>query len=570
VTGQADPNWVNPIAQPLARAEDHGPPAGGARRSRIRVRAVPQEPRGGGGLERPVLQPPPVAGEDTAEEREIDGFGTVYVSRGSLITMTRHAVGSPRDEVGGFLLGRIGRSHRGDFTSVVHALPAIQARGHATALEIPPSAFAMLHAELERTPDLRCVGWYHTHPGLGIFLSHYDQFLHSSWFNGDGQIALVGDHTRYRFGIFTASDGRPVSPNGPQASVDMLRAPRPAKGPSPAPVSSPSARSAGAGAPDAGAPDAGAGAPDAGAPDVGARDDRARDDRARDGRAAGTAEQLPPRRAGTQTSVRPVPGGPNPAEPRTGYRRLLPVPVLRQGNGRRPAVRDSAATYGAPPATGSVPVDQHRGRVRISGPGGPRPARPAPARPAPPGRPPGQVFRTSPDMRAAVLAGLGVVAVLGTFVLVPMLREDHRATGSAQPSGSGDAVVVGPPTGAAAGAGHAACTAEELSAHVDRGDDGRPLLVVESTRHCRLKGVLTVTALRAGAPAADRTPAVRHTVDVEVNGAEHPSKVQLAWGQELGVEDCRDPGRFQITLQPADSADEERIPLTPDCTATGS
>ena len=37
------------------------------------------------------------------------------------------------------------------------------------------------------------VGWHHTHPGYGIFLSGYDQFIHNNFFNVPGMFALVVD-----------------------------------------------------------------------------------------------------------------------------------------------------------------------------------------------------------------------------------------------------------------------------------------------------------------------------------------------------------------------------------------
>ena len=40
-------------------------------------------------------------------------------------------------------------------------------------------------------PDAKIVGWYHTHPSMGVFLSHYDTWLHSNFFPEPWQVALV-------------------------------------------------------------------------------------------------------------------------------------------------------------------------------------------------------------------------------------------------------------------------------------------------------------------------------------------------------------------------------------------
>lgn len=37
------------------------------------------------------------------------------------------------------------------------------------------------------------VGWIHTHPDFGIFLSEYDKFIHQNFFNEDYQVAYVVD-----------------------------------------------------------------------------------------------------------------------------------------------------------------------------------------------------------------------------------------------------------------------------------------------------------------------------------------------------------------------------------------
>ncbi len=56
-------------------------------------------------------------------------------------------------------------------------------------------------------PDLRIVGWYHTHPGHGIFLSEMDIFLHESFFGLPWQTAFVYDPRSGDEGFFGAEGG---------------------------------------------------------------------------------------------------------------------------------------------------------------------------------------------------------------------------------------------------------------------------------------------------------------------------------------------------------------------------
>jgi proteasome lid subunit RPN8/RPN11 len=60
-----------------------------------------------------------------------------------------------------------------------------------------------LHAEMdEHYPDKQIVGWYHTHPGMGVFLSPYDTWLHHHFFPEPWQVALVIDPHSATGGFF--------------------------------------------------------------------------------------------------------------------------------------------------------------------------------------------------------------------------------------------------------------------------------------------------------------------------------------------------------------------------------
>lgn len=60
----------------------------------------------------------------------------------------------------------------------------------------------------DKFEDQRIVGWYHTHPNFGIFLSEMDLFIHEQFFNLDWQIAYVFDPIRDEDGLFTWQDGK--------------------------------------------------------------------------------------------------------------------------------------------------------------------------------------------------------------------------------------------------------------------------------------------------------------------------------------------------------------------------
>ena len=105
-----------------------------------------------------------------------------------------HSASEPDVEVGGALVGQwcADRDSRQQFVVVEHVLPARYTRRGSVYLTFTQDTIVAFHKELEkRYPNKKIVGWYHTHPRMGIFLSHYDTFLHNHFFPEPWQVALV-------------------------------------------------------------------------------------------------------------------------------------------------------------------------------------------------------------------------------------------------------------------------------------------------------------------------------------------------------------------------------------------
>ena len=105
-------------------------------------------------------------------------------------------------EVGGFLLGGLYQDRR-RYVELRHFLPARDAQSRAASLTFTHETWAMLHREAPRRyPDDVVLGWHHTHPGFGVFLSGYDLFIHRNFFHQNWQIAMVVDPKRQELGFF--------------------------------------------------------------------------------------------------------------------------------------------------------------------------------------------------------------------------------------------------------------------------------------------------------------------------------------------------------------------------------
>jgi proteasome lid subunit RPN8/RPN11 len=60
-------------------------------------------------------------------------------------------------------------------------------------------------------PDLQLVGWYHSHPGHGIFLSATDLRTQALWFRQPWHVALVFDPVSHSLGAFCGPQGQRTS-----------------------------------------------------------------------------------------------------------------------------------------------------------------------------------------------------------------------------------------------------------------------------------------------------------------------------------------------------------------------
>jgi proteasome lid subunit RPN8/RPN11 len=210
---------------PISCTHTEQDPAPGVRKSRVRIRSLEDQARSIGAHteQHSVAIKRERPSEDPLYWGSRNRQRTVFIHLRALEIIWQHGHGSPRAEVGGFLIGCSGRDPQGVFTIVDFAYPALEATGSSVELEIPPESWVELHRALdENHPDRSCVGWYHTHPNLGIFLSGHDQFLHRHWFPRNEQVAIVADPAAGHAGIFVAEDGEVVSPARPESTVNLI------------------------------------------------------------------------------------------------------------------------------------------------------------------------------------------------------------------------------------------------------------------------------------------------------------------------------------------------------------
>jgi len=102
----------------------------------------------------------------------------------------QHARAHFKTEVCGVLIGE-STDEAIEIRASIEALNAAQAGTHVTFTQ---DAWEEIYkVKDEQYPDARIVGWYHSHPGFGIFLSEHDLFIQENFFSSPGQVAWVYD-----------------------------------------------------------------------------------------------------------------------------------------------------------------------------------------------------------------------------------------------------------------------------------------------------------------------------------------------------------------------------------------
>jgi len=132
----------------------------------------------------------------------------ILLDEAPLRAMQAHALSSLDREVAGVMIGRQPEKQP-DGRYIVHVIDSIIAKHtkmQGASVTYTPESWRYLNDTLwERYPDESAVmvGWYHTHPGFGIFLSGMDLFIHQNFFTQIWHVAYVLDPRARTSGFFS-------------------------------------------------------------------------------------------------------------------------------------------------------------------------------------------------------------------------------------------------------------------------------------------------------------------------------------------------------------------------------
>jgi proteasome lid subunit RPN8/RPN11 len=149
-------------------------------------------------------------------------FGEIDNSDGPVTFIAKQAVeglleflaNDKTREHGGVLIGQpYWDSHlRLFFVVITAAIPAYQTEGSPVHLQFTPDSWDFISGLIdENFPDQIVIGWYHSHPRLGVFMSSTDQATQKAFFNHPWNLAVVVDPIAQKAGWFAGENCTPMT-----------------------------------------------------------------------------------------------------------------------------------------------------------------------------------------------------------------------------------------------------------------------------------------------------------------------------------------------------------------------
>jgi proteasome lid subunit RPN8/RPN11 len=140
-----------------------------------------------------------------------EGKVVIYINMAAYDAIFRHGASYPEREVGGLLVGTVSSHKSGQhLVKIVGIVEAETAPGSQTEMQFVGEVWQQLVASAQRKfPDHKVVGWYHTHPGFGAFLSSDDINSHRIAFSHPWHVAAVCDPVKNEL-CFFGWDGQEI------------------------------------------------------------------------------------------------------------------------------------------------------------------------------------------------------------------------------------------------------------------------------------------------------------------------------------------------------------------------
>jgi proteasome lid subunit RPN8/RPN11 len=133
----------------------------------------------------------------------------VHITEDAYLQMKSHASTTTEVELCGVLLGDVRRDNLGFFLTIDAVIEGKHANNYGAQVTFTHQTWDHIHAIKDKQfPNKKIVGWYHTHPGFGVFLSGMDVFIQENYFNVPFQVAIVIETKAHEEGCFAWVEGK--------------------------------------------------------------------------------------------------------------------------------------------------------------------------------------------------------------------------------------------------------------------------------------------------------------------------------------------------------------------------
>ena len=133
----------------------------------------------------------------------------VYIKQDIYKRIEKYSHADTSKELGSILLGDYCEELVKTHVVISEFIEAKYTDASASTLTFTHETWDYVHSEQDKLyPSLRMLGWQHTHPNYGVFLSNYDMFIQENFFNMAYQIAFVVDPIQGLRGFFQWKNGK--------------------------------------------------------------------------------------------------------------------------------------------------------------------------------------------------------------------------------------------------------------------------------------------------------------------------------------------------------------------------
>ena len=133
----------------------------------------------------------------------------VYIKQDVYKALEKLSNSDTTKELGSILLGNYCQEASKTHLVISDYVEAKYTDASAATLTFTHKTWDYVHAQHKaKCPDKKIIGWQHTHPNYGIFLSNYDMFIQENFFNLPFQTAYVIDPIQNLRGFFQWKNGK--------------------------------------------------------------------------------------------------------------------------------------------------------------------------------------------------------------------------------------------------------------------------------------------------------------------------------------------------------------------------